>query len=73
MNYSRVSISQASNLKERLEYLEIKRDRVKISSVDDINMYSSIKLATIRNAVRSFARKITAATKKTISLLLKLI
>ena len=73
MNYSRVSISQASNLKERLEYLEIKRDGVKIPSVDDINMYSSIKLATIRNTVRSFARKITAATKKTISLLLKLI
>ena len=36
-------------------------------------MYPSIKLSTIKKAVISFARKITAATKKTINLCLDLI
>ena len=42
VNYSHVSIVQASDLKERLEELKIKRDEVKIVSVDAINMYPSI-------------------------------
>ena len=44
-----------------------------IASVDAINMYPYIKLATIRKSVRFFARKITAATKKTINLCMELI
>ena len=44
MNYSHVSIVQTSNLKERLEEQKIKRDEVKIASVDDTHMYSFIKL-----------------------------
>ena len=43
-NYSHVSIVQASNLKERLEELKIKRDKMKIASVDAIHMYPYIKL-----------------------------
>ena len=73
VNYSRVSIVQASDLKEKLEELKIKRDEVTISSVDAINMYPSIKLSTIRKAVRFFARKLTAATEKNINLCLELI
>ena len=49
------------------------RDEVTISSVDAINMYPSIKLSTIRKAVRFFAIKLIAATKKTINLCLELI
>ena len=44
-----------------------------ISSVDAINMYPSIKIATIRKVVILFARKLTAARKKTINLCLELI
>ena len=51
VNYSRVSVVQASDQRERLEYLEIKRDGVAISSVDAVNMYPSIQLTTIRTAV----------------------
>ena len=36
-------------------------------------MYSFIKIATIRKAVRYFARKLTAETKNTINLCLELI
>ena len=53
--------------------MKINRDEGTIASVNAINMYLSIKLATIRKAVRFFARKITAATKKTINLFLELI
>ena len=73
VNYSRDSIVQASDLKERLEELGVKREEVTIASVDAINMYPSIKLVTIRKAVRYFARKITKETKKTINLCLELI
>ena len=41
--------------------------------VDAINMYPSIKLTTIKKAVRFFARKLTSEVKKTINLCLDLI
>ena len=44
-----------------------------IALVDAINIYSPIKLATIKKAVRFFARKLTSETKKTINLCLDLI
>ena len=59
MKYSRVSIVQASYLKERHEELEVKRDEVTIASVDTINMYLSTKLSTIKKAVKLFTRKPT--------------
>ena len=44
-----------------------------MASVDAINMYPSIKLATIKKAVRFFARTLTTATKKTTNLCLEII
>ena len=73
VKYSRASIVQASDLKERLKKLEVKRDKFIVASFDAINMYPSIKLSTIKKAVRFFARKITAATNKTINICLELI
>ena len=73
VNYSSVSIFQESNLKEILEELELKRDKVKISSVYAINMPPSIKLSKIKKAVRLFEIKLTAATKKKINIFLELI
>ena len=52
-------------MKEITEGLEVKRDEVTIASVDAINMYPSIKLATIRKEVMFFSRKLTASTKNT--------
>ena len=68
-----ISIIQESDLKERLEEMKIKRDEVTIASFDAISMYPCMKLATIRKAVRFFARKLTVETNKTINLCLKLI
>ena len=46
---------------------------MKVVSVDCVNIYPSIKLATIRKAVRFFSRRLTAATKNTINLDLDLV
>ena len=73
MNYSRFLIVQASDLKEILEEKKLVREEVTISSVNAINMYPSIKLTTIKKAVRFFERTLTTATKKTINLCLELI
>ena len=69
-NYSSFSIVQASDLKERLDELKIERHKVRIASVDAINMYMSIKLLKIKKSVRLFEKKFTAETKKTINLCL---
>ena len=73
MNYSRNSIVQASELKETLKKLGLKKEEVTIASVDAINIYPSIKLETIKKAVIFFARKLTSEVKKTINLCLDLI
>ena len=73
VNYSPFSIVQASDLKEILEEQNLVREEVTIASVDDINMYPSIKLATIKKAVRFFTITLTTATKKTINICLELI
>ena len=73
MNYSRNFIVQASDLKETLEELGLRKEEVTIASVDAINMYPSIKLTTIKKAVRCFARKLTSEVKKKINLCLDLI
>ena len=73
MNYSRNSNVQASDLKETLEYMGLKKEEFMIASVDATNMYPSIKLRTIKKAVIFFARKLTSETKKTINFCLDLI
>ena len=47
-----------------MEDKKLVREEVTIASVNAINMYPSIKLATIKNSVRFFARTLTMATKK---------
>ena len=56
-----------------MEEKKLVREAVTIASVDAINMYASIKLATIKRAVRLFARTLTTAIKKSINLCLELI
>ena len=73
VNYSRVSIVQASNLKEILEEKKLVREEVTIEYVDAIKMHPSIKLEKIKKAVRFFARTLTKSAKKTINICLELI
>ena len=54
------------------EEKKLVRDEVTIAFVNAINVYRSIKLTTIKKAVRFFARTLTTATKNTINLCLDL-
>ena len=51
VNYSQVNIIQVSDLKNQLEEIGIKIYEVKKLWNDAINMYPSIKLATIKKLV----------------------
>ena len=73
VNYSRFTIVQASDLKEKLEEIGVNRDKLTIALIDAVNMYPSIKIKTIKKAVRYFTKGLTAATKKTTNLCLELI
>ena len=69
-NYSHVTISQTSDLKEKLEEIGIERYEVTIASIDAINMYPSIKIAKIKKYVELFFLRLTAVTNNTINLCL---
>ena len=71
LNYSCVTIAQAYDLNETLEELKIKRYGATIELVDVVNMYPSIKIATIKKKLRLFTRVLTASTQKTINLCLE--
>ena len=58
-----ISIVQSFNLKEIIEELELKRDEVKIASVDAIKMYPSTKLSTTKKVAKLFTRKTTAGNQ----------
>ena len=73
VNYLRNFTVQASDLQEILKELGLKKEELTIALVDTINMYPSIKLTTIKKAVRFFVRKLTSEVKKTINLCLDLI
>lgn len=54
-NYSRFTIIQASNLKERLEDLEVQRSDVTMMLLDTENMYPSVRLKLIQKALTYYS------------------
>ena len=73
VNYSHITTIQASDLKEKLEYIGISKYKLTIAFIDAENMYLYIKLTTINKYTRYFIKLIKTATKKTINLGLELI
>ena len=68
VNYSHVTIVQASSLKEKLEEMGIKIDKVNIELNNSINIYAMFKLTMIKKEVRFFSKENTAAINNTINL-----
>ncbi|MFZ9075453.1 MAG: hypothetical protein ACO2Z3_06590, partial [Flavobacteriaceae bacterium] len=48
INYSRTTIVQASDLKEKLESFSIKKNETTIVSIDAVNMYPSIQFKMVK-------------------------
>ena len=64
---SRVIIVHVSNLKEKLELIGNRRERVNIAYINAVNMKPSTKLTMINKSVRYFFKRITSKTKKAIN------
>jgi hypothetical protein len=73
VNYTRNTIIQASDLKDKLEKLNVRRDEVTIVSIDAQAMYPSIKFKLVINAVNFFAKNLSTIDRETIDDCLKLI
>mmetsp|Transcript_14767 Transcript_14767/g.21694 ORF Transcript_14767/g.21694 Transcript_14767/m.21694 type:complete len:149 (+) Transcript_14767:727-1173(+) len=73
INYAKYTITQASDLKSKLEKLKIKRNQGTIMSMDIVNMYPSCKLKLIKQAFRHYARNLPRKHKKTIEKCIEMI
>ena len=72
MNYNRFTITQASDLKEKLEKLKIKEDVNTLASLDIENMYTSIRISLIKKAITFYACHLRMETGKKINECLKM-
>jgi len=64
--YDRTTIIQASDLKGKLEKLNLKQNEVTIASIDAVDMYPSIKYKLVVQAVNFFARDLSDDDKQSI-------
>eukprot|EP00957_Ditylum_brightwellii_P077623 5899262-Ditylum_brightwellii.AAC.1 len=66
VNYSRFTIIQASDIKERLEDLAVQRRDVTMMSLDVENMYPSVRLKLIQKALTYYSHNLSKDDKTTI-------
>ena len=64
ITYNKHTITQASNLKEKLEKLKIKRDNSTIASLDIENMYPSVRFSIIKKAVTHYTLNLPTEIKE---------
>eukprot|EP00957_Ditylum_brightwellii_P109714 8368582-Ditylum_brightwellii.AAC.1 len=64
-NYSKCTIIQSSNLKEKLEALELKQNKITVMSLDIVNMYPSVRFKLIWKALNHYVRDLPDEAKKT--------
>ena len=73
INYTKLTIFQASHVKEEWEILNCKRNEVTIASIDSVAMYPSIKFHLVKKAISYFTRNLPKSQQSTVKLCLKLI
>ena len=73
MNHLRKTIIQASDLKERLENLNIKQSNNTIISFDCEKMYPSVRFIQIHSAVEYFLQEAPQEDRETAKLCLEMV
>eukprot|EP00957_Ditylum_brightwellii_P191720 14594834-Ditylum_brightwellii.AAC.1 len=73
VRYAKYMIEQASDLKTKLETLNLKQNEVTIMSLDIINMYHLTKLLLIKKSIRHYAQNLPMKHKQEIELCLAMI
>eukprot|EP00957_Ditylum_brightwellii_P129999 9914861-Ditylum_brightwellii.AAC.1 len=67
VNYSKRTIVQGSNLKEKLERLKLKWKEITVMSLDIVNMYPLVRVKLIRKALNHYAKDLAGEAKNTIN------
>ena len=73
INYMKKTIIQSSDLKEKLETLNITKSNSTIVSLDIVSFYPSIKFNVVKKAVQYYSKLLNKKEKKTIDNCLNLI
>ena len=73
IKYEINTITQASDLKEELEKLDIKKNKVTIAKLDIVAMYPSIQFKLVRKAIEFFAQDLPEKEKEKIEKCLEMI
>ena len=73
INYTKLTIVQASQVKEEWEILNWKRNEVTIASIYSVAMYPSIKFPLVKKAISYFTRNLPKSQKSNVKLCLELI
>lgn len=73
INYMRKTIIQSSDLKDKLENLNITKSNSTIVSLDIVSFYPSIKFNVVKKAVQHYSKNLTQKEKKIIDNCLNLI
>eukprot|EP00957_Ditylum_brightwellii_P078357 5958216-Ditylum_brightwellii.AAC.1 len=66
VNYSKHTIFQSSNLKEKLEKCNLKCDEVIVMSLDIVSMYPLVRFELIQNALQHCTKNLPAEAQETI-------
>ena len=64
VKYAKNTITQASNLKEKLETLDIRKKEVTVAKLDIVAMYPSIQFLIVKKAVEYFSKDLQEKRKR---------
>eukprot|EP00957_Ditylum_brightwellii_P057457 4356342-Ditylum_brightwellii.AAC.1 len=73
VNYSKHTIVQSSDLKEKLEKCGLKRNEVTLMLLDIVNMYPLVRVKLICKALNHYAKNLPATTRETIDLCMDIV
>jgi hypothetical protein len=73
VRYNKYTIQQASDLKQTLEKLNLRKNKVTIMSLDIVNMYPSTKLSLIKQAIRYYAKDLSTTNRNIIERCIEMI
>eukprot|EP00957_Ditylum_brightwellii_P052945 4014245-Ditylum_brightwellii.AAC.1 len=73
VNYAKHTIVQSSDLKEKLEACSLTRDNVTLMLLDIVNMYPSIRVKLIKNALKYYAKDLPAEARETIDMCMDIV
>eukprot|EP00957_Ditylum_brightwellii_P070677 5371348-Ditylum_brightwellii.AAC.1 len=62
------TIIQSSDLKQKLENLDLRRDEVTMMSLDIVNMYPSVRVKLIKKALQHYSHSLPEEAKQRINL-----